>query len=158
MLRLALDALHSDILNPIANTAQAIPTDYDVFKKLCLQVEFNANWSKGSASHTRINNAQHEVSSGGAPAPAYSAGSGSGIPMDIDRNDGQRPDCHHCGKIGHISRNCRSICQHCKSRHPGARCPQTQPRYFNRAVFTGLDFSKVTDEDKEEVKKLMGFQ
>ena len=85
--------------------------------------------------------------------------SGQGQPMDIGRTQTQKT-CNHCGKLGyHISRECKGECQHCHQRHPRQWCNTQLPpcRPFTSCTLDMLDFSSITEEEKEQLKKAAGF-
>ena len=77
---------------------------------------------------------------------------GQGQPMDIGRTRTQKT-CNH------ISRECKGECQHCHRRHPGRWC-NTQPppkRPYTTRALEAIDFTNITEEQKEELKKAAGF-
>ena len=82
-----------------------------------------------------------------------------GQPMDLSRTRTQKT-CNHCGKLGyHISRECKGECQHCHRKHPGQWC-NTQPpprRPYNSRFIDMWDFSGISKEEKEQLKKAAGF-
>ena len=92
------------------------------------------------------------------PTVAHTYG-GQGQPMDLSRTRNQ-VTCWHCGKLGYLmSHNCKADCQHCGQKHPGRWCDtQPPPKWpYNSCTLECIDFTNMSEEEKEQLKKAVGF-
>ena len=150
-----------------------MPTDYNGMKQRLRNIEISLEEEKSrkDAFHTGApipprqapyvlppQQNSNYIPPNPTPTTAQTYG-GQGQPMDIGRTRTQKK-CNHCGKLGyHISRECKGECEHCYQRHPGRWCntqpPPKQP--YTTCALEAIDFTNITEEQKEELKKAAGF-
>ena len=150
-----------------------IPDKYKEVKKRLYNIEIaleeekscNNTFHTGAPIPPRRNNyvpPQRQASNYNPPNPTPTQAqtySRQGQAMDLSRSRTQVA-CRHCGKLGyHISKNCKGDCKHCHRKHPGRWCNIQPPprRPYNSQYTEMVDFSTMTAEQKEELKKAVGF-